>query len=99
MGAAIATNSLENKAQTALAQEVSLRRAHHAATPLGGTQRLELDMGSDVLTNRTKVFAESQGWTIYDFAPGNPCACRCTPPASRQSTLTTSSNTPDRCST
>ncbi len=38
-GAAIATTFLENKAHTALAQEVSLlRRAHRAAAPLGGTQ-------------------------------------------------------------
>ncbi len=71
-GAAIATNSVENKAQTALAQEVSLRRARRATAPLGGTQHLELDMGSDVLTNRTKVFAESQGWLLSDFAAGNP---------------------------
>jgi hypothetical protein len=65
-GAAIATNSLENKAQMALTQDVSLRRAQ------SGTQRLELDMGTDVLTANTKLFAESQGWTISDFAPGNP---------------------------
>ncbi len=43
-GADVATNSLENKGQAALAQEVSLRRAHGAAAPLGATQRLELDM-------------------------------------------------------
>jgi hypothetical protein len=71
-GAAIATNSLENKAQTALAQEVSLHRAHRAAAPRGGTQRLELDMGSDVLTKRTKAFADAQGMLISDFAAGNP---------------------------
>ncbi len=71
-GAAIATNSLENKAQTALAQEVSLRRAHRTAAPRGGTQRLELDMGTDVLTANTKRFAESQGVTISDFATRNP---------------------------
>ncbi len=59
-GAAIATNSLKNKAQTALVQEMCLRRAHRATAPLGGTQGLELDMGLDFLTNRTKVFAESQ---------------------------------------
>ncbi len=60
----------------ALVQDVSLRRAHRAAAPLNGTQRLELDVGSDVLTNRTKVLAESQGWTISDFAPWNPRPCR-----------------------
>ncbi len=60
-GAAIATNSLENKAQTALAQNASLRPAHRLAAPLGGTQRLELDLGADVLTANTKQFAESQG--------------------------------------
>ncbi len=36
-GAAIAPNSLENKAQTALAQEVSLIETHRAAAPLGVT--------------------------------------------------------------
>ncbi len=71
-GAAIATNSLENKAQTALAQEVTLRRAHRLAAPFGGTQRLELDLGKDVLTVHTKEFAESQGMTVSDFAPNNP---------------------------
>ncbi len=71
-GAVIATNSLENRAQTALAQGVSLRWAHHAAAPLGGTQQLKPDLGSGVLTNRTKLFAESQGWLIFNFAAGNP---------------------------
>ena len=48
-GAAITTNSLENKAQTALGQEVSLRGAHRAAAPLGGTQYLQLYVGTDLL--------------------------------------------------
>jgi hypothetical protein len=52
----------------ALAKEVNLRRAHRAAAPLDGTQRLELDMGSEVLTNRTKVVLESQAWLPSDFS-------------------------------
>ncbi len=63
-GAPIATNCLENKAQTALGQEVNLRRAHWAAAPLDGTQNLDLDMDSDVLTTCTKRFADCQGMTI-----------------------------------
>ncbi len=51
---------------------MSPRRAHRAAAPLGGTQRLELDMGMDVLTLSSKRFAEFQGWAISDFAPRNP---------------------------
>ncbi len=70
--AIFATNSIENKAQMALAQELSLRRTHRAAAPLGPTQHLELDMGSDVLMTRTKLFADSQGMTISPCAPGNP---------------------------
>jgi hypothetical protein len=71
-GVAITTNSIENKAQTALTQDVSLHRAHRTAAPRGGTQRLQLDMGTDVVTANTKRFAESQKWTITDLAPGNP---------------------------
>jgi hypothetical protein len=70
-GIAIATNSLENKAHTALAQEVSLtgprqrRRARrHSAS---GARH-----GIGCSHNRNKRFAESQGWSISDFAPGNP---------------------------
>jgi hypothetical protein len=71
-GAAIATNSIEKKAQTALTQDMSLRRAHRTASALGGTQRLELNMRTDVVTANTKLFAESQGCAISDFAPRNP---------------------------
>jgi hypothetical protein len=74
-GAAIATNALETKAQAALAQEVSLRRAHRTDALLCGSQCLELDVGSDVLMQRTKRFAESQGWTLADFAARNPRPC------------------------
>jgi hypothetical protein len=70
-GVSIATNSLENKAQTALDKEVSLRRAHRAAALVGGTPRLELDMGTDVLTISTKRFTEPQGMIISNFAAGN----------------------------
>jgi transposase InsO family protein len=51
---------------------VTLRRAHRLAAPFGGTQRLELDLGTDVLTARTKEFAEAQGMTVSEFAPNNP---------------------------
>jgi hypothetical protein len=68
----IATNSVKNKAQTAWTQAESLRKAHRHAAPLGGTQRWELDLGTDVLTANTKQFAESQRMTVSDFAPGNP---------------------------
>jgi hypothetical protein len=46
--------------------------ARPTASPLGGTQRLELDLGTDVLTANTKQFTESQGMTVSDFVPGNP---------------------------
>jgi hypothetical protein len=68
-GAMLAATPLENKAQTALHQEVMIKRAHRSAAPLGGTQHLELDNGTDVASARTLTFAKNQGMTSSTFVP------------------------------
>ncbi len=105
-GASIATNSLENKAQTdGTCPGGEPEAGPRAAAPLSGTQHLDVDMVSDVLTTRTKLIADSQGMAISPYAHANPrprgrierrmnsssgsCECCCTPPGYRSNSGTT----------
>ena len=73
-GAMIAATPLETKGQTALHQEVVLKRAHRTAAPEGGTQHLEMDNGTDVATERTLNFATGQGMTTSNFTSSRPAS-------------------------
>ena len=57
-GCFIATTLLELKSQTAIEQDVTIRRVHRHCLHAGGTQHLDMDLGTDVHTQRTTDFAK-----------------------------------------
>ena len=70
-GCVIACTALETKAQTADAQDVTLRQIHRWCATQGGTRRIERDQGTDVGNARTTVFCKEQGIPVSNFAPGD----------------------------
>ena len=71
-GCFIATTLVENKAQTAREQDTVIRRTHRHCLQSGGTQHLDMDLGTDVNTQLTTDFAREQGMTVSNFAPHVP---------------------------